>query len=141
MLLQVLDVGEPALVAQLHHGGDPLAPALVLHADDRGVVDGRVGLHRGLDLLGVDLLAAGVDGDRAPAEQGDRAVLLDGGEVAGDGVAGAVGAGDEGLGRLDLVLVVAERDVALAGDLAHDAGAGLDDVEVLVDARPSRAWR
>ena len=49
--------------------------------------------------------------DRAPAEQGDRAVGLDGGEVAGHDVAHAVD-GDEDLGRLDRVVVVADGDVA-----------------------------
>ena len=43
-----------------------------------------------LDLLGEDLLAAGVDAHRPAAEQGDRAVGLDRGVVAGDRVALAV---------------------------------------------------
>ena len=64
-------------LAELHDRGDPLAPALVGHADDDRVEHGGVGLERLLDLLGVDLLAAGVDADRAAAEQRDRAVGLD----------------------------------------------------------------
>ena len=44
-------------------------------------------LDGGLDLLGVDLLAARVDRHRAPAEQGDGAVVLEQGEVAGHRVA------------------------------------------------------
>ena len=66
-------------VAGLDDGAHGLAPALVGHADHQHVVDLGVGLQDGLDLLGVDLLAAGVDADRAAAEQGDRAVGLDGG--------------------------------------------------------------
>jgi hypothetical protein len=46
-----------------------------------------VGLERLLDLLRVHLLAAGVDAHRTAAEQGDGAVGLHRGEVAGDGVA------------------------------------------------------
>ena len=120
-------------VAQLHHRRHPAAPLLVGGADDGGVEHGRVGLDRALDLLGEDLLAARVDGHRAPAEQRDRAVLLQPGEVAGDGVAGAVRCRHEGLGRLLLVLVVAEGDVAAAGQLADLARPGLHDVEVLVE--------
>ena len=50
-------------------------------------------------------------------------------EVAGDDVADAVER-DERLGRLLRVLVVLERDVAAAGDLADDARAGLDAAQV-----------
>ena len=52
--------------------------------DDQAVVDRRVGLEDALDLLGEDLLAAGVDAHRAPAQQLDGAVGVDGGHVAGD---------------------------------------------------------
>ena len=55
---------------------------------------------------------------RAAAEQGDRAVGVDGGEVAGHRPAHAVGIGREGGRGLGLVLVVAERDVAAAGEAA-----------------------
>ena len=77
-------------VAALDEGGDLLAPALVVGADDGGVEDVVVAQQDGLDLLGVDLLAAGVDADRAAAEHGDRAVVLAAGEVAGDRPALAV---------------------------------------------------
>ena len=75
-------------VAGLDDGGDPLAPALVGHADDDGVEHGRVGLEGGLDLLGEDLLAAGVDALRArgPSRR-DGAVGLEDRHVAGQGVA------------------------------------------------------
>ena len=62
------------------HGDDrahPLAEALVGHADDEGVEDRRMALEHALDLLGEDLLAAGVDAGRAPAQHPDRAVGLD----------------------------------------------------------------
>ena len=92
----------------LHDRGHPLAPALVGHADDDGVEHRGVGLQRGLDLLGVDLLAAGVDRHRAAAEHGDRAVGLDRGHVAGHRPAHAVDDRERGR-RLLGVLVVAER--------------------------------
>ena len=56
----------------LDEGGHGLAEALVGHADHRGVGDGRVLLEHLLDLLGIDLLAAGVDAPGAPAEQRRR---------------------------------------------------------------------
>ena len=115
--------GRGGAVARLHDRGDPLAPALVGHADDDGVEHGRVRLERGLDLLGEDLLAAGVDALRAAAEQRDRAVGLVDRHVAGQRVAHAARAGDEGGGRLLGVLVVLERDVAAAGEPALLAGA------------------
>ena len=77
-------------VARLDERGHPLAEPLVGHADDERVEDVRVGLERALDLLGEHLLAAGVDARVAAAEQRDRAVLLEPGEVAGHDVAHAV---------------------------------------------------
>ena len=102
------------------------APALVGDADDHRVEHVGVRLQRGLDLFGEDLLAAGVDAHRAAAEQRDRAVGLDRGEVAGHRRSACRRTLDERLRRLLRVLVVAERHVARAGDLADDAGAGLD---------------
>ena len=74
----------------LDDGGDGLAELLVGHADHHGVAHRGVLLEHLLDLLGEDLLAAGVDAHRAAAEQGDRAVGLDRRVVAGDRVALAV---------------------------------------------------
>ena len=51
-----------------------LAEALVRDADHHGVGDAVGGLHHLLHLFGIDLLAAGVDADRAPSEQVDGAV-------------------------------------------------------------------
>ena len=51
-----------------------LAPALVGRADDDGVVDRRCACAAPLHLLGIDLLAAGVDAHRAAAEHVDRSV-------------------------------------------------------------------
>src|SRR5690606_41673684 len=70
---------------------------------------------------------------RAAAVHDDGAVLLDGGEVAGEQPAGAVLGGDEGAGGLVGVVVVAERDVAGLGDGAEVAGAGPDGVQPLVE--------
>jgi hypothetical protein len=43
--------------------------------------------NRGLDLLGEDLLAAGVDGDRIAAKQLDFAIGIPPSPIAGNGVA------------------------------------------------------
>src|SRR5882724_3723889 len=96
-------------------------------------------LQRALDLFGVDLLPAGVHARVAAAEQGYRAVFLDPRPVARHRVALAVHRGEH-LGGLHRVLVVAERYVPAAGQLAclprtadtagfvddDDAGAGGD---------------
>src|SRR5690606_3060447 len=63
----------------LDDGGDATAPALVGDAGDDRVIDVRVSFEDGLDLLGVDLLPAGVDDLRTPAVHGDGAVGLHGG--------------------------------------------------------------
>ena len=79
----LLDVGDQhGLVddvagVRLDERRDRLAEALVGHADDGGVGDRRVQLEHLLDLLRVDLLAAGVDALAAPAEQADGAVGVD----------------------------------------------------------------
>ena len=92
----------------LHDGGDRAPPPLVGHADHEHVGHRRVAVEHALDLLGVDLLAAGVDRRRPAAEQLHGAVLGDGGEVAGDQPALAV-VGEERGGRLLGVVVVPER--------------------------------
>src|SRR6202034_3364952 len=79
-----------------HHFG---APAFGGSAGHHHVGHGRVGDDGLLDLLGEDLLAPGVDGDRVPAEELDLAVGQVAGPVAGDRVADAVDEG-EGAGRL-----------------------------------------
>ena len=115
-------------VPRLDDGDDPLTPPLVGHADDDGVEHRRVGLQRRLDLLGVHLLAAGVDRDRAAAEQRDRAVVLDAGVVARHRPPHAVDHRERRRGLLR-VLVVPERDAAAAGELAdHADGRGLEVV-------------
>ena len=81
-------------------------------------------LQRVLDLFGVDLLAAAVDARRAAAQQVDRAVLLDGGQVAGERPALVLHL-DERVGRLLGIVVVADGDAARLGEPAHRAGAGL----------------
>src|ERR1700712_1976550 len=76
----------PRAVACVHHRGDVLTEAGIGHADHQRVEHVGVTLQRGLHLFGVDLLAAAVDGDRAPAQHRDGAVGLDLGEVARDRV-------------------------------------------------------
>src|SRR3546814_2289010 len=68
-------------------GGHRLAEALVGQAYHAGVGDPGRGLEHLLDLLGVHLLAGGVDARRAPAEQRDGALLGDRRPVAGHHVA------------------------------------------------------
>ena len=65
------------------HGAHRLAEPRVRHAEDQGVVHGRVGLQRLLDLFRIDLLAAGIDAVAAAAQEVDRAVGVHGGVVAG----------------------------------------------------------
>ena len=84
-------------------------PARAHHVVHVGVVGDGL-----LDLLGEDLLAAGVDGDRVAAVQLDDAVGGEAGPVAGHGVAGAVDH-REGARRLLGVAEVAERHPALLG--------------------------
>src|ERR1019366_1081717 len=110
----------PGSPPRLDDARPPLAPTLVGRADHDGVEDVRVGAHRGLHLLGEDLLAPRIDGHRSSAQQGDGAVLLDGGEVARHHVALAFDV-DEDLGGLDGIVVVADRDVPRSGDLADGA--------------------
>src|SRR5581483_7399299 len=111
---------------RLDDRADARAPPLVRHADDDDVVYVGVGLHRTLDLLGEDLLPARVDGHRPATEQRDRPVRLDRREVTRDRVARPVGCGHERRRALLGILVVLDRDVALARELADLPGARLD---------------
>ena len=86
------------------------------------------------NLLGENLLAAGVDHLRAAAQEAQGAVGVDGGEVAGHRPAPALER-REGLGRLLRVLVVAERQEAGEGQQAALAGARLDAPAVLGEGR------
>ena len=75
----------------------------------------RMGLDRGLDLLGKDLLATRVDRCRAPPMDGDGAVGLDRSEIAGDRPAHALPIRREGRLCLLAVLVVPDGNSARAG--------------------------
>ena len=55
-----------------HDGDHPLAPAVVGHAHHQHVEHGGVALEHALDLLGEDLLAAGVDRSRSPGRGARR---------------------------------------------------------------------
>src|SRR5262249_56177561 len=68
---------------QLHDCRNALPEPLVWNSDDQRVEDVWMLLDRSLDLLGEDLLAAGVNAHVAPAKQRDRPVLLHPGPVAG----------------------------------------------------------
>jgi hypothetical protein len=120
--------------AELDQRGHPLAEAVVGHAEDQRVEHVGVRLQRALDLLGEDLLAAGVHARVAAAEKGDRAVLLDPRPITGHRVALAVHLGEH-LGGLDRVLVVAEGNVSTPRHLAGlsrsaDAAGFVDDDDV-----------
>ena len=90
------------------HGDDPLAEAVVGLADDDGVADTRVGLEGGLDGGDRDVLAAPDDDVLEAAGDGDPAVVVDRGPVAG--VEPAVGEG--GLGGLGVVVADAQLGAA-----------------------------
>ncbi len=124
-----------AVRARLDDGDHARAPALVGHADHDRVEAVGVRLDRGFDLFGKDLLAARVDRHRAAPKQGDRAVRPERREVAGDRPALAALVDDEHLRRLRRVLVVADRHVAAARELADRAAPGDDRLEVLVEHR------
>src|SRR5205823_3637900 len=127
----VVGVGRPP-GPRLHERGHPFAPLLVGDTDNDGVEHVGVALDRRLDLLGIHLLAAGVDAHRAPPEHEHGAVGLDGGHVAGEHPAHAVDL-LEGRRRLHGVVVVTEGDVALEGDATHDTRARLHGLEVVVE--------
>src|SRR5207247_10116146 len=76
--------------AQLDDADHRLTPLLVRDPDDDRVVHGRIGLQDLLDLLRVDLLAAGVDADAAAPGARQRAVRLDAPPVSGNHAAHAV---------------------------------------------------
>ncbi len=75
-----------------------------------------------LDLLRIHLLATGVDALRAPAEDGDHALLVDRRHVAEQHPAFTV-LDEERLGGPGRVVVVAERHVTALRDPADPAGA------------------
>ncbi len=107
---------------RLDQGRDSLPEALVGKSDHQGIEDVLVRLQRALDLLRVDLLAAGVDARVAATQERERAVGLNPGEVAWHRVPGTVHLREQGRG-LDRVLEVTERDVAAARESADPAGA------------------
>src|SRR5699024_2268156 len=119
-------------VAVLDHRGDHLAVPLVRGAGDHRVEHGGVRFERLLHLFREDLLAGGVDGARAAAEEDDRAVLVDPGHVAQDRHPYTVD-DREGAGRLLRVVVVPQRDMARAGQETDLVAARLDGREVLAD--------
>src|SRR4051812_24971607 len=114
MLLQRREV-EGRTRNGLYDGNDPLAPPLIRYADNQGVVDRRMRLDRLLDLLGVDLLPAGVDALRAAAQHLHGAVALEHRLVTGQRPSLAVDLDERG-GALLRVVVIPERHVPATGD-------------------------
>ena len=130
---------------EFHDGDDLLPEPRVGHADHDAVEHARVLAQLGFDLVGVDLLAAGVDARGAPTEKLDRAVGVDGRVVARDRVAAPVDSAEGGRGLVG-ILVVAHRDVAAHGEepglaaAGHDVAPGvlLDHADALVHREPGR---
>ena len=91
-----------------------LAPALVGHADDGGLGDGRMRVQDGLDLGRVDVLAAGDDHVLDPVDDAVVALVVALGDVAGAQPPVREG----GRGRLR-VAPVAREDVRPAHDAAR----------------------
>src|SRR3954468_4147316 len=89
-------------------------------------------LEGGLDLLGVDLLPAAVDGLRAATQHRDAAVGFHLGVVARNRVAHTV-VGAEGFGCLLLVLVVADGNVALLSDDAPNTRTRIGPATVFLE--------
>ena len=105
-------------VADAHDGDDLVAPPLARATGDHAVVHAGMALDRRLDLLGEDLLAAGVDRHRVAPVQLDHPVGAQPRPVAGHGVAHAV---DHGIRACGLVGIaqVAERQTAALGQPAE----------------------
>jgi hypothetical protein len=111
-------------------GAHRLAPLLVGHADHVGVGDRGVELQRLLHLLGIHLLARGVDAHRASTEEPDRAVRVDGRPIPRHRPDAAT-EGAERSGGLVGILVVADRDRSPDGHEAVLRRPGLDLATVL----------
>src|ERR687894_747962 len=124
--------GDGLAGGRLDHRADDLAELLVRHGHGHGVAHAGIRLEHLLDLFGEDLLAAGVDDHRAAAEQGEAAVGLDHGVVAGARVAPSLEL-DEGRGGLVGVLVVADGLVAADGHPADLPRPGFDAAAVVGD--------
>ncbi len=133
MGLQLLEGGGPAGGRGGDDDGRHLLPEPgVGDPDDDGVGDAGVGPDDGLHFFGIDLLAAGVDGLGAPAEEPDAAVGVDDRHVARQGPAATVDL-DEGAGAFRGVVVVAEGRAAGRREPSDLSGAGGDRREVVVD--------
>src|SRR5262245_1475286 len=120
-----LGLVEGVALGDLHERDDDLAEAVVGHADGDAVEHAGVLAQDQLDLLGVHLLAPGVDARGTAPEKPDRPVRVDLRVVAGDGVAAAV---DhlERVARLVGVAPVAERDAPADGEEPDLVASGRD---------------
>src|SRR5215469_5107858 len=121
-----------AVAGRRHDGRHSLPEALVRQPHDESVANPRVLEEDLLDLFGEDLLAAGVDDPAVAAAEGDRAIGLYRGEVAGDYPALAAD-GPEGLLGLGGVAEVADLVVSWRGQHAYLAGAGHNVAAFFVD--------
>src|SRR6185295_4511861 len=113
-------------VARLYQRDDHLAPAVVGYSDHHAVVYVVVRPERELHLFGIHLLATGVDTRRAPAEQANRSVGVDGRVVARDRVSPFADRAERRRGLLG-ILVVAERDGPTDPEHADHLVAGLHE--------------
>ena len=129
---------------EAHEGARHLAPALVGDADHGGLAHGRVELERLLDLDRRDVLAAGHDEVLGAVDDGEVAVGVDHGEVAGAQPAAAQHLG----GRLGRVEVADHHVVAPGADLAdgppvprHLDVVVVEHADVDAEDRDARWWR
>ncbi len=107
-----------------------MPPAFIGETNDVGIVYCGVQLQRLLDLLGVDLLAAGVDADRASAQERDGAVGRHRGVVTGNRPGSPCHLAERCRGLLR-VLVVPDRDRTADCQHALFPRAGRHDAAVL----------
>ena len=84
MRAHVVVAEDRGAVAHTDHGAHLLADALVGDADDRGLGDVGMLVERGLDLGGVDVLAAADDDVLQPVDDVEVALVVEAAEVAGE---------------------------------------------------------
>src|ERR1035437_6061140 len=126
----------PGLGMKYHH--DLFTESGVGDTHDDGVEYAGMGFHRGFDLFGEDLLAARIDGGRAPAVHGNGAVGFDSGQVPGNRPTNAVSIYRERRRRLDLIPVIAERDASGLGQSTDLASSRSQRPEIVIEHRGLR---
>src|SRR5665213_1662751 len=129
--LQVLRPDLPA-GPDLDEGDHPLPEPLVVQADHQGIGHVWMAFQCRLDLVGKDLLATGVDAQRAAPVHGDGPVRRHRRLIAREGPPGPVPLDERGR-RGVRVAQVADRHPAATSQVADDARPGPDGPEVVVE--------